>query len=193
MFKSGICILAAGLLTAGAYARDFVTPAGGTVAWEFDGSNSEIKGESWSWPATFDFQDICVIPVRMDVGFWIRVVDCKNLVLNLKQVEIHKYSGSVNAVIQCNVNVELSVVWAKDPDISLSGDLMTYGSSASVTPSLLDAPGGTVTISLTLSNVDIAGIVKNSARSISGGQNGVKVGTVTLRVRPNVKPVLAGA
>jgi hypothetical protein len=99
----------------------------------------------------------------------------------------------LNALIQCNVNIELSVVWAKDPDISLSGDLMTYSSSVSVTPSLLDAPGGTVTISLTLSNVDIAGIVKNSAKSVSGGQNAVKVGTVTLRVRPNVKPVLAGA
>jgi len=163
------------------------------VNWEYDGANSERKAESWNWPATYDFQDICVIPVKMDVGFWIRVVNAKDLVLNLKQVEIHKYSGSVDVSIQTNVNIQLSVAWSKAADISLSGDLMSYGHSESVSPSTLDAPGGTVTVSLTLTNVDVAGIVKNSTRSVTGGQNAVPVGTVTLRVRPNVKPVLAGA
>jgi hypothetical protein len=70
---------------------------------------------------------------------------------------------------------------------------MSYGHSESVSPSTLDAPGGTVTVSLTLTNVDVAGIVKNSSRGVAGGQNAVQVGTVTLKVRPNVKPVLAGA
>jgi hypothetical protein len=54
----------------------------------------------------------------------------------------------------------------------------------SVNPSTLDAPGGTVTIKLGLKNVDLQGL--------TGGQNCVQVGTVTLKVTPNVTPQLAG-
>jgi len=187
MLKKSVFVLTVALLTVGAYARDFVTPAGDTVDWEYDGSNSERKAESWNWPATYDMKDICVIPVRMDVGFWIKVNGCKDLKLDLKQVQIHKYSGSVDVSITCNVNIALSVSWSKSSDIDLGG----YSSSASVSPSTLDAPGGTVTVSLTLSDVDLQSIVK-STRGVAAGQNCVQVGTITLRVRPNVKPALAG-
>jgi hypothetical protein len=205
MLKKSVFVLAlVAMMVPATFGRDYLHADGSwtssattvsdqpAVNWEYDGANSERKAESWNWPATYDFQDICIIPVRMDVGFWIRVVGCKDLNLDLKQVEIHKYSGSVNVTIQCNVNISLQVAWAKDADISLNGDLMSYSNSVSVSPSTLDAPGGTVTVSLTLSNVDVAGIVKNSSRGVAGGQNCVRVGQVTLRVRPNVKPVLAG-
>jgi hypothetical protein len=146
MLKKSLFVVAIALLSVGAYARDYVTPAGSTVDWEFDGSNSERKAESWNWPATYTPQDICVIPVKMDVGFWIKVNSCKDLVLKLKQVEIHKYSGTVDVTLVCNVNIKLSVSWSLASGVNLGG----YGSSASVTPSSLAAPGGTVTVSLTL-------------------------------------------
>jgi len=158
------------------------------VNWEYDGANSERKAESWNWPATYDYQDVCVIPVRMDVGFWIKVNGCKDLKLDLKQVSIHKYSGSVDVSLTTNVNIKLSVSWSKASDIDLGG----YGNSVSVNPSTLDAPGGTVTISLTLSDVNLQSIVQGSTRGVAGGQNCVQVGTVTLKVRPNMSPVLAG-
>ena len=72
------------------------------VNWEYDGNTSERKAESWNWPATYDWQDICVIPVKMDVGIWIKIVDAKNKELKLKQVEIHKYAGSVTIGVVTN-------------------------------------------------------------------------------------------
>ncbi len=182
MWKKGIFVLAVSLLTVGAYARDYVTPAGDTVDWEYDGSNSERKAEAWNWPATYDFKDVCVIPVKMDVGFWIKVLDSKKKELKLKQVEIHKYAGSVDVTIQCNVNIALNVYWTKKDGVDLGG---SYYAQASVSPGTLDAPGGTATISLTLGDVDLS--------KLMGGANAIQVGTVTLQVRPNVRPVLAGA
>jgi len=172
--------MAVALLSVGAYARDYVTPAGSTVDWEYDGSNSERKAESWNWPASYSSQDICTIPVKMDVGFWIKVNGCKDLVLNLKQQEIHVYKGSVDVSVVCNVSIKLSVSWSKSSSVNLGG----YGSSVSVSPSTLDAPGGTCTISLTLSSVDLSGL--------QGGTNCLQVGTVTLKVTPNVTPCLCG-
>jgi hypothetical protein len=132
----------------------------------------------------------------LDVGFWIKVNGCKDLVINLKQVSIHKYSGSTDVSITCNVNLKLSVSWSKDANINLGG----YGHSESVNPSTLDAPGGTVTVTQTLTDVDLAELVKgfpndDPAKAIPGqtaGANCVTVGSLTLRVRPNVTPVLAG-
>jgi hypothetical protein len=177
MLKKTVFVMTVALLTVGAYGRDFVTPAGDTVDWEYDGNHSERKAESWNWPATYDYKDICTIPVRMDIGFWIKIVDCKDKKLDLKQVSIHKYSGSVDVAIVCNVNIKLSVSYSQSADIGGSGD-------PSVSPSSLDAPGGTVTISLTRSDVDLS--------KVAGGSNCVQIGTVTLKVRPNVKPILAG-
>jgi hypothetical protein len=178
--KKVVFIVAIALLSVGAYARDYVTPTGSTVDWEYDGATSERKAESYNWPASYNAQDICVIPVRMDVGFWIKVNGCKDLKLNLKQVEIHKYSGSVDVSINTNVNIKLSASWSKDANVNLGG----YGNSVSVNPSTLDAPGGTVTVSLTLTNVDLS--------NLQGGQNCLQVGTVTLKVTPNVTPCLCG-
>jgi len=182
--KKALLIVAVALLSTGAYARTYVTPAGSTVDWEYNGADSERKAESWNWPATYTSQQICVIPVKMDIGFWIKVNNCTNLVLNLKQTEIHKYSGSVDVSITCNVNIKLSVSWAIASGVNLSGSDMSYGSSVSISPSSLAAPGGTATISLTLSNV--------SLMNVAGGTNCLQVGTVTLSVVPDVTPCLCG-
>jgi hypothetical protein len=179
MLKRSLVVVSVVLLAGAAYATDLV-PTNSAVNWQFDGSNSEVKAESYNWPAAYIPQDICVIPVKMDVGYWIKVNNAKDLVLKLKQVEIHKYSGSVDVTLVCNVNIKLSVVWTKDANINLGG----YSASASVTPSSLAAPGGTTTVSLALSNVDLS--------NLQGGQTCLQVGTVTLKVVPDVTPALAG-
>ena len=68
--------------------------------------NFEIKAENYNWPASYDFVDAAVIPVKMEVGFWIKL-NTKDKVLILKQVEIHKYAGSVTIGIESNVNIEV--------------------------------------------------------------------------------------
>jgi len=192
MLKKSVFVMAlVAMMVPATFARDYLHGDGSwsgsattvsdqpAVNWEYDGNHSERKAESWNWPATYDYQDVCVIPVRMDVGFWIKIVDAKDKKLDLKQVEIHKYAGSVDVTIQCNVNIQLEAKWSK-----ASGMPTMNQDSISVSPSTLDAPGGTVTIALKLKDVDLSGM--------SGGQNCIQVGTVALRVRPNMKPVLAG-
>ncbi len=188
MLKRSLCVVALILMGGTGYAHDYVAStgstisatSGSTVSTASDSSSTEIKSESYNWPATYTAQAICVIPVKMDVGFWIKVNNATALVLKLKQVEIHKYTGTVDVSITCNVSINLSVVWTGDASVNLG----SYSSSASVSPSTLDAPGGTATVSLTLSNVDLS--------NLTGGTNCVQVGTVTLKVAPNVTPQLAG-
>jgi len=152
------------------------------VNWEYDGDTSERKAESWNWPATYDWQDLCVIPVRMDVGIWIKLIDCKTRKLDLKQVSIHKYSGSTTVGVVTNTAMQIDAYWTKTTTLSLG----SYSSSVSTSPSTLIASTSTqnVTVTLTLSDVNIGGL--------PGGSNCFVVGTVTVRVRPNFKPTLAG-
>jgi hypothetical protein len=158
-----------------------------TPDWEYDSNNSERKAESWNWPATYSAVDICVIPVKMDVGFWIKVNGCQTLTLNLKQRDIHSYVGSVTFGVVTNTNIALSVSWSKLSSINLG----SYSHSESVSPNTLTPTSGNatnVTITETLTNVDLANLPVTSAT----GGNCVQVGTVTLRVTPNFTPVLTG-
>jgi hypothetical protein len=152
------------------------------VDWEEWDGNASIKAESWNWPAEYKYQAVCKIPVKMDIGFWIRVVGCKDCELKLHQDAIRKYSGSIDLQIVCNVNIQLAADWVKASGMpTINKDWCT------VTPSSLDAPGGTVTVSLGLKDVDLSGFQSGQVGT------GIEVGSVILKVRPNVTPALAGA
>jgi hypothetical protein len=167
------------LVTSASYAA--LPPSGsftGVDVEEWDG-NANIKGEAWSWPAEYKFQTVCVIPVKMDIGFWVRVEKCKDCLIKLKQVAIRKYSGSIDINVQCNVRIDLAVEFAALPNIPIAD----YG--ASVTPNQLEVPGGTITVTAWVNNFDIT----QSANLKVGTM--IQVGNVTLKVRPAVAPQLA--
>jgi hypothetical protein len=169
------------LVTSASYAA--LPPSGtltGVDVEEWDG-NANIKGEAWSWPAEFKYLDVCVIPVKMDVGFWVRVVDCKNAVIRLHQNEIRRYSGEVTLAIQCNVGIDLAVEFAKLPGMPVSTDF------CKITPSHLDPTGGNVVVSVGLKDVDLASFQAGAVGNL------IQVGNVTLKVRPSVTPQLLGA
>jgi hypothetical protein len=179
MFKKLVFVGAVLLIASASYAA---TPTSGFEAGvdveEWDG-NANIKGESWSWPAEYKYQPVCIIPVKMDVGFWVRVIGCKDCVIKLRQDAIRRYSGNLTLEVQCNVNIQLKVSFSKN-----SG-MPSMDNSVSVNPSSLAAPGGSVVVALTLSNVDIKGFT-------TGIGTNIEVGKVTLSVRPDVVPALAG-
>lgn len=152
------------------------------VDWEEWDGNANMKAESWNWPAEYKYQTIVTIPVKMDIGFWVRVKAHKDLVLKLHQDAIRKYSGSLEVAIECNVSIQLKLDFVK-----AAGMPNIEKDWATVTPSVLDPTGGTVVISLGVKNVDLKGF--------SGQQVGtnIEIGYVTLQVRPNVTPQLAGA
>jgi hypothetical protein len=169
-----IAFVAATLLIASAcYASTKPTLPEG-IDWEQDGY-AEVKGESWSWPSTYDYQTVCIIPVKMDIGFWIRVEKCNDLVIKLKQVSIHKYQGEVSASIKTNVNINIAIDWVKASGMPTMNKDYAYAD-----PAFLDAPGGTVKVKLGLKDVDLS--------SLTGGQNCLDVGTVNLKVQPKVIP-----
>jgi hypothetical protein len=181
MLKKLVFVGAVLLITSASYAA--LPPSGswtGVDVEEWDGHNN-IKGESWSWPAEYKYQPVCVIPVKMDVGFWVRVKGCKDAKIILKQNQIRKYSGEITLTIECNVAINLKVDFAKLTDMPVSTDF------CKITPSDLAAPGGDVVVSVGLKDVNMAGWASSAVGTC------IQVGNVTISVRPAVTPQLAGA
>jgi hypothetical protein len=150
-----------------------------TVDWESDGNNLQRKGESWNWPATYDFVPITEVKVQMDVGFWIRLTDCStNRIIKLKQHIIREYGGSITCKAFTNVATEWKADFKKKSSIDLGG----FDAKGAVDPSTFDAvPGGkTITIKVRLKDVDL--------KNLPAGENCLDIGTVVVSVRPTVRP-----
>jgi len=155
--------------------------------WEFSDKNAERKDESYNWPAEYMYQDICVIPVEMDVGFWVKIEKCQDKKIELIQNKIHEYSGCVDVKVFTNVNVQFTCsIAALDAAGNETGDkaLMRIPGkySCSVSPTDIDAPGGTVSVCASLKEADLT--------AQAGGTNNLKVAVVHLQVRPRVTPKL---
>ena len=58
----------------------------------------EIKFHQW--PTMPIPQEITTIPVRMDVGYWIRIVNQGDLKIVLTQDSIHTYSGCTSMTVK---------------------------------------------------------------------------------------------
>ncbi len=182
MLKKMLLVGALLLVTSASYAA---MPNGGydsskVDVEEWDGHNN-IKAESWNWPAEYKYQAVCRIPVKMDVGFWVRVKGCKDAVLKLHQDSIRKYSGTITLSVQCNVAIDLAVDWSANSGMPVSKDY------ANINPPNLSAPGGDVTVSLGLKDVDLSAFKSEAVGTC------IEVGSVTIKVRPAVAPQLAGA
>jgi len=78
-----------------------------------------------NWPWTYTALEICQIPVYMDVGYFVKLIDCEKKEIILKQVpcaDIGKgggdfpcYYGCVKFKIFANFEVKLGTVLYKDP------------------------------------------------------------------------------
>jgi hypothetical protein len=63
-----------------------------------------------TWPCALIAQEITQIPVKMDIGYWIRIKDQGSLSIKLAQLEgeIHKFKGCTDMKVETNFKVELS-------------------------------------------------------------------------------------
>ncbi len=150
-----------------------------TVDWESDGNSTQRKGESWNWPATYDYVPICDIRVQMDVGFWIKIVGCKDNIIKLKQRMINQYGGQTTCTVYTNVDTQWKAEFIKKDTI----DLGSYSKEAAVDPSTLantKGLGKTITIKLKMWDVDLS--------KLPAGTNNLDVGVVRVSVRPTVRP-----
>jgi hypothetical protein len=153
---------------------------------EIDDSNFEIKAESYNWPASYDYVTAATITVRMEVGFWIKLAT-KDKVLNLKQVEIHSYAGNVTIPVSNNVNISIQASFAKKTYTpALVFDVETLDLNGTGDTTTINAPGGNLKITMKIKNVDLS----LNASLVAGTCQ--EIGTLTLKVKPLVKPNVTG-
>jgi hypothetical protein len=186
-----IAFVAAMLLMVGSSYAGVTKPDGYLLTgidWETNGTYSETKAEPWNWPAEYKWQAILAIPVKLDVGYWIRIDKATDLTMKVRQVSIHEYAGKIeNVQVTTNVNIELSAEYVMDKNSDGSAKFDFGGDfwwEAPITPSTLDAPGGKITIELKFHGVSLKNLTPN--------KDCYKVGVLILKVRPNLAPALAG-
>lgn len=120
------------------------------------------------WPVAPVPQEIAAVPVLLDVGFWIRIVN-QDAIIRLRQITIHTYEGCVDLLVQTNTNIRLSCTIT--PTQVVPG---TY--TCSISPADISIPGGVATLCARLTNAHLGGV--------PGGTRNVHVATVTVRVVP---------
>ncbi len=129
-------------------------------------SGGELKGQVW--PVDFVPQEIVDIPVVMDVGYWVYIVN-QNDIIKLRQVSIHRYEGCLDLEVHCNFNLTLSCSVAATGAIGGQYSCSLEGAD-------IDVPGGISTVCAQLENAELSGR--------PGGSRNVHVATVTIRVVP---------
>ncbi len=120
------------------------------------------------WPCAPVPQEITTIPVLMDIGYWIEIVN-QDAVIKLKQVAIHTYEGCTDLHVRTNTDIRLSC------SIKSTGAIPgTY--SCWIDGADINAPGGHANVCARLTDANLAGK--------PGGTKNVKVALVTIRVVP---------
>jgi hypothetical protein len=124
-----------------------------------------------TWPCALIAQEITQIPVKMDIGYWIRIKDQGSLSIKLAQLEgeIHKFKGCTDMKVETNFKVELSA------SISSTGAVGgSYG--VSLDPSILEIGNSTVKVCATLNDANLG--------AKPAGSKNVHVATVKIKVVP---------
>jgi hypothetical protein len=124
-----------------------------------------------TWPTTFVPQEICTIPVVMDIGYWVRIKDQGSLKIKLLQTSTLVYEGSTAMTVECNFPITLS------SSISADGPVGGHFSCGIDNPDV-DPTGATVNVWAKLTNADLKGA--------TAGEKNVKVATVKIKVVPRV-------
>jgi len=130
----------------------------------------EIKVHTW--PTTFVAQEICTIPVVMDVGYWIVVKDQGSNKITLTQIDTKNFKGCTNIKVENNFALTLTCSIAQDGPV---GGSFSCDFGPGVGSVDLDPGANTVQVCAYLSNADM----KNS-----NPKSNVKVANVKIYVVP---------
>ncbi len=122
------------------------------------------------WPCGPTPLEITSIPVYMDVGYWIEILN-QDAIIKLKQVNIHTYEGCTELYVRTNSHIRFSCTIS--PTKAIPG---TY--TCSISPADINPPKGTAKVCAKLTEANLAGR--------PGGARDVRVATITVRVVPRV-------
>jgi hypothetical protein len=61
----------------------------------------------WPYAKIYEYQETCVVPVFMNVGYYVEIPKCKKLQIMLDQINMSTYEGCVDFAIKTNFHLEL--------------------------------------------------------------------------------------
>ena len=74
----------------------------------FAGGDVEKKVEANTWPVVYKWLEVCDgIKVYMNVGYYVKIEQCKEKKIKLAQNSVHEYEGCVDFKIMSNFDLEL--------------------------------------------------------------------------------------
>jgi len=132
--------------------------------------------KAYDWPCEFSWKDTsCEIPIYMNIGLYVEILDQDNLAIYLGQEDYDTYSGCVTIQIKCNFDLLLQC-YVKDNDASKA-----MGGSFTCTIDVPEVPATLCTcveereVCVTYDEVDLS--------HIAFGKN-VQVGVAVIQVKP---------
>jgi hypothetical protein len=134
------------------------------------GSVSAGEVKCLPWPTHFVPVDLTTIPVTMDIGYWVEIVN-QSGVVKLLPVDARTYQGRLDLQLRCNFNLTLSCVVASTG--AVPGRYTCWFENGNI-----NAPRGTARLYVRLENADLT--------AQAGGLKDIHVATVTVRVVPRV-------
>ena len=129
----------------------------------------EIKIHNWPTGGFIPQEIPILIPVKMDIGYWVHIKDQDKVSIKMSQIDLHTYEGCDDMVVECNFNLTLSI--SIHPTGAVGGDY-----SKSISPADIDAPGGSTTVCATLKKAKLG--------DKPGGSTNVHVANIKVKVVP---------
>jgi hypothetical protein len=134
----------------------------------------EIKEEG-GWPYTPVYTPVeipdLLIPVKMDIGYWVHIKDQSKINIKLTQDSIHTYSGCTTVNVECNFKIKLIPEISPPPDETAIGKF-----SASFNPAVIEPTGGSTQLCATLTEANL--------KKYAGGTTNVVVAYIKVFVVP---------
>jgi len=148
-----------------------------------DHSSVKVDGtEKIRWPYEYKSLVVCNIPIKMNIGMYVQVIDCNKKKIILEQVpcgDVGKgdkdypcYMGCVEFDVRANFEVKLGAKLKKD------GDIIKDWSAAYEGGDVVAAGGGTTTVKLC-----VKAWKTQIYNHVAGDE--VVVGSVDITVKPN--------
>jgi hypothetical protein len=133
------------------------------------------------WPTTYIPQEVCDIPVLMDIGYWINIKDQDKLKIKLEQISITVYEGCTTIKFDNNFDLTFKPTIAAENDPVSGLPVLTKAKYETwANPADVDAGIGNTTqicAKITLDGGSRLG-------GTTAGAKNVHVATVTVKVIP---------
>jgi hypothetical protein len=131
--------------------------------------------KKYDWPCEFKFLDLCEIPIYMNVGLYVEILDQDDLKIVLEQDDIDTYSGCCTIQIKSNFDLILGC-YVLDNDASKA---MGGSFSCTIDPSEIPA-----TLCDCVAEAEVCVVYDEVAIvHVEFGKN-IEVGTLVVQVKP---------